>query len=241
MSIKAQAIDFEEARVDGAPIIPLPNDTDTLQETARKLQSYAEIINGGKSLAIHTGFKATPHSERDPTKLAIERMTISEQDAYAVWSEGINLTPFNWEKNKEALPTGKDSAKRFAQRAAAMNTAWKTNEATPENAAWLTSHMPDILPLLKALVRVETAKMDLRGGIPGQDASELAEYQTINKIRSLAVQAEEKQMKVIRQLEADILRDMRTLKERADSLELRKPSGREKVEVKLERDDASTA
>ena len=237
MSLRSQAIDFEEVLPRGASILPLPNESDELQETVEKLKAYAEIVRGGKSLAVHTGFKATPHSERDPTKLALKHMTIPEYEAYTAWSDGIDLGRFDWKKNKDSVPTGKDSPRRFAQRAAAMNTAWKTDKATAEHAAWLTNNRSEILPLLKALVRIETARVDLRGGLPEQDASALAEYQTINKIRSLAVQAEQKQMEAIRQLEAEILRHMNTLKERADSLELKKPSGQEKSEVKVEKEE----
>ena len=237
MPTRPPPIDFDETLPNKTPNLPLPNELDSLEELAAKIASYAGVIQRGKSLALHTGFKATPHSERDPVKLAIEGMSPMERDEYDVWSEGGGLLDFDWEANKEELPTGKDSAKRFVQRATAMDTAWKVDKATPENAVWLTNHMPENLPLLKALVRIKAAKMALSGGIPGQDASELAEYQTINKIRSLTVQVEEKRMRVVRQLEADIHRDMMILKERADSLELKKPSKETKLEVNVKKED----
>ena len=237
MSTRPPHIDFEEVLANETPTLSLPDELDELKEIARKLASYADVIQRGKSLAVHTGFKATPHSERDPIKLATEGMTIMEQDEYDVWAEGGGLPDIDWERNKEEVPTGKDSAKRFMQRASAMNTAWKVDKATPQHAVWLTNHMPENIPLLKALVRIEAARVNLSGGIPGQDASELAEYQTINKIRSLAMQAKQKQMKVIRQLEADIHRDMTILKERADSLELKKPRKETDSEVIVKKED----
>ena len=237
MSTRLSHIDFDEILTNEMATLPLPDKRDELEELAQKLASYANVIQRGKSLAIHTGFKATPYSERNPIKLAIEGMSITERDQYETWCEGRGLVDFDWEGNKEELPTGKDSAKRFTQRAAAMNTAWKIKHATPEHAVWLTYHMPEFLPLLKALVRIETAKMTLSGGKPGQDSSMLAEYQTIKKIRSLVVQAEQKQMKAIRQLEADIRQSLMILNVRADFLQLKKQGEETYSETDMKTED----
>lgn len=62
------AIDFgaEEA----IPPLPIPAETDTLEQMARKLVALATSVEQGKSLAVHTGYTGAAHTTRDPTELA---------------------------------------------------------------------------------------------------------------------------------------------------------------------------
>lgn len=105
------------------------------------------------------------------------------------------------------VPNGQKSRQTFTYRAEAMQKIWlpnaveevkKEEEAdtarssqvytiTPENAAWLTSNMIDMLPLVKAVSKIQSAERDLAGGLTALTIHEMAELQTIKGIASIVM------------------------------------------------------
>lgn len=100
------------------------------------------------------------------------------------------------------VPSGQKSRQNFTYRAQAMQKIWaqrgveeeeevdsaRISQAytiTPENAAWLTYNMIDMLPLVKAVSKIQSAERDLAGGLTTLTIHEMAELQTIKRISSI--------------------------------------------------------
>ena len=139
------AIDFTAGGNDGTPPLPTPLPTADLETTARKMRALANVVLAGQSLAVRTGYKLAAHQERDPETLARRSMTPQEIAQYDAWRAGARMPAMDWATQRKAVPGGAGAAKRFANRAAAMNTIWNTTEVIAENASWLTFNMPSPL------------------------------------------------------------------------------------------------
>ena len=77
-----------------------------------------------------------------------------------------------------------NNLKTFSQRAAAMDIIWQREGTTPENAAWLTSFVPHMMPLVKAVSKLSTAEVHLNSHGPYSQLNEddIAEIDTIRTI-----------------------------------------------------------
>lgn len=149
---------------------------------AERMRKLARVVGDGKSVAVATGFKGAEYEERDPRKLAAESSTPQEIAQYDAWSAGgLCLPEFNWSENVDDSSMSKSIVKSMQDHADAMNILWKTDRAKPHHALWLSGNWMGMLPLVSAVILVEKAKKDLKGGSEIFTANEVAEIQTIDK------------------------------------------------------------
>ncbi|KAL5366653.1 hypothetical protein BJX96DRAFT_40630 [Aspergillus floccosus] len=205
-------------------ILSVPQDGDTLEETAAKLCDLAKVVEEGNSVALWTGLQLSSPHARDPESIAKAQMTPQELIQYEAWQamrqkcesgdeeggrsgeqlvEGIRA--FDWGANVAPIP-GAQSEKRFRQRAAAMDVVWDHQGATPEHAAWLTFHMVELLPLVKAVTKVMNIKRHFSENdpYPGLTGMEVAELETVRKIISVAERNRTRELERIRRLTRSI-------------------------------------
>ncbi|AGK89732.1 hypothetical protein [Cryphonectria parasitica bipartite mycovirus 1] len=199
-----QQVDFSAPEGGIAAVLPVPDETDNLQTTARKLAALAAIVERGKSLAVHTGYAGAAHATRDPVDLAKTSMTPAEVKQYETWARGIRMPEFNFVTNREPLRGQEGARKRYERRARAMNKIWKTNVAVAENAMFVSIHLTYMVPLVAAVSKIEAAEMELVGGSNDLTEMELAEVQTAHKITSIASANMNSMMEQIRRLTSSI-------------------------------------
>ncbi|QUP79400.1 hypothetical protein [Botryosphaeria dothidea bipartite mycovirus 1] len=197
-------VDWQDDSGRAMPYLAVPEPTDDLETTARKLAALSQVVEQGKSLAVRTGFRKAAHQHRDPVDLAKLAMTPAERRQYEVWSAGVRMPDFDWGANRKEVPAGQGSQKRFEGRARAMGVIWGVDMATPENASWLTSNMNFALPLVIAVSKVEAARRELLGGGTELDEMELAEVQTAHKIVAVAMDNMNQVFARLRKISADI-------------------------------------
>ncbi|EAU31382.1 predicted protein [Aspergillus terreus NIH2624] len=221
-------------------ILPVPEDGDTLEETAAKLCELAKVVSEGNSVALWTGLQlsSSPHA-RDPETMAKAQMTPQELTQYEAWqavrqgrevggpeggsSGGLPagvMRAFDWDANLAPMP-GAQSEKRFRQRAAAMDVIWDHQCATPEHAVWLTFHMVEALPLVKAVTKVMNVKRHFgeNDPYPGLTGMEVAELETVRKIVSVAERNRTRELERIRRLTRSINDAAATIRTRLQVLE----------------------
>lgn len=201
---------------------PVPDTTDDLEATAQKLEALAKVVTDGNSLALFTGLQLSSPRPRDAEGIAKSQMTPSERDAYENWKTNrVPVPPFDWERNKSALPGGRaQTVKKFTRRAEAMDLVWVHSGATAEHASWLTFNMVGTLPLVKAVTRVLATKKQFRDD-PLSELSpmEAAEVETARTIVYIAERNRERELRRIRQLTRSISRSTGVLNARLATLE----------------------
>ncbi|KAE8146508.1 hypothetical protein BDV25DRAFT_162325 [Aspergillus avenaceus] len=225
-------------------ILPVPEDTDDLETTARKIEDLAQVVEDGNSLALWTGLKLA--SMRDPETLAEAQMTLSELELYEEWKrmrnpriDGVDnddtasrdtttttmkLPEFNWDENKAPVPSGAQSVKKFTQRAAAMDVVWGHQGATAEHAAWLTFNMVHILPLIKAITKLSNIQKHIKETDPLAGKltnTEAAELETARKVIAITEGIKTREMGKIRKQIRSIHESAAALKSRMQALERR--------------------
>ncbi|KKK24462.1 hypothetical protein ARAM_005532 [Aspergillus rambellii] len=219
-------------------ILDAPGGDDDLETTARKLQRLAEVVEQGNSLALWTGLKLARTREIIPK----DQMTASEWMIYERWKKGMfnaaspdsargvqgdeqtfNLPEFDWDKNRAPVPQGQQSMKKFTQRATAMDIVFGYQGATPEHASWLTLSMPEMLPLIKVVAKINNIERNSRShGHPHLESlsdMEVAEVQTARKIVATAERNRNRELERIRKLSRSINEYLLIIKNRAESLE----------------------
>ncbi|KAJ5721440.1 uncharacterized protein N7483_009374 [Penicillium malachiteum] len=199
-------------------MLPIPKSEDTLESTARKLDGLAIAIRNGGSLTLTNGSVSTPqrHNAEDFAK---ERMTDMELIQYNEWKQNtFSLPHINWEANR--LPVKAASSKTFSQRAMAMNIIWGCQVALPENAAWLSNNIPDILPLVKAITKLLSAQAHLEVYDPHSRFTdqEVVEIQTLQLITATAEENVTRERERVRQLARCIQESQTVIRERLKSL-----------------------
>lgn len=215
--------------------VPVPDDGDDLETTAQRMEDLAKVVRDGDSLALYTGLKLAPAQPQNPEDLAVATMTPQERMMYNAWktsrkpdqssrdpSDSQGLRPFNWDANVAPVPTGAQSHKKFAKRAAAMDLVWGHEGATPEHAAWLTFHMPNGLPLVNAVTKITNLTMHMKQHDPQtrrlRDAK-VAELETIRQIIMVAERNRCRELERIRTMTRSIAESVTTLKSRVHNLE----------------------
>ncbi|KAJ5108457.1 hypothetical protein N7456_005132 [Penicillium angulare] len=178
----AQDVDFSVGADGTLAILPLPEPTDSLRQTLIKVQDLAQVVADAHSLAVRTGYRGAAHTDRDPVSLAMKNMTEMEKEQYNAWISGATMPQIDWFKSTKPLPGGARSLGRFKKRACAMQQIWKNSDITTENASWLTTEMVPLLPLVKAVARIQAAERELKGGQSELTAMEIAEIQTTRRI-----------------------------------------------------------
>jgi hypothetical protein len=223
-------------------ILPVPTDTDDLETTSRKMQDLAKIVEEGNSLALWTGLKLSPKiNPRDPEILAKAQLTEAELELYERWKgmhdsrndedgnndqtdnhETLEIPEFNWDENKAPVPTGAQSARKFTQRAAAMDVVWGHHGATAEHASWLTFNMASMLPLIKALTKISNIQKHIQDNDPlaGKlTEGQAAEIETVRRVMAIAEGNRNREMERVRKLVRSISESAAVLKSRAQELE----------------------
>ncbi|PYH78099.1 hypothetical protein BO82DRAFT_357691 [Aspergillus uvarum CBS 121591] len=210
---------------------PVPAATDDLKETLKKLQDLAEVATQGNSLALFTGLELVAPPTRDLEKLAKEQMSPREVLLYETWKarkpdpnvEGSLLPSFEWDANVAPVRQGAHSLKKLTKRAAAMGVVFDHQGATPENAAWLTFHIPKTSPRVKAVSRILYCKQSLeqqsRAHSRGLAGMEAAELETIRKIVAVAEVNTNRELVRMRRLARLIKESASILKSRAEALQ----------------------
>jgi len=196
----------------------IPTADDSLDDTARKLSSLANAVANGGNLALSANQSSLP-SRQTAESFAKERMLPEEKDYYELWKAGtISLPHINWDWNKSPLPP--NSEKTFVQRASAMNIIWGCGDATPENAVWLTNNLSAILPLVKAINKVQSAETHLQKFDPlaKHSEAEIAEIQTLQHISAIVDANVTREKERLHRLFDSINQSQVTLKERLKSL-----------------------
>ena len=195
-------------------LVPVPTAGDSVAATARKLSDMATIIRCGRSL-VHTD-----KAKNDVEAYAKECMLPAELAMYEDWKTCvIRLPPFDWARN--VLPVDRQAQVIFSQRAAAMDLILHHQGATPENAAYFMFFRLDLLPLVKAVVKLLSAKAYLENHDPLcrlsiADIAEMKLLQLINGVveENVALESESR-----RDLVQSIRESQAVLKERLYLLE----------------------
>ncbi|RKF65151.1 hypothetical protein GcM3_125027 [Golovinomyces cichoracearum] len=180
-------IDYGKQLGAGSRALPTPHPDDDLATIVHKMEGLACLVDEGKSLAVSTGYTATTHIERNPEEIGKARMTPSEKEQYEAWKDGLSLPPINWSVSRKPITGGEKSLARYQKRAVAMQTLWKNDTITEENARWLSSEMSYSIPLVIAVVKVQAAERDLAGGQTDITEAELAEIQTCHRVNAVAL------------------------------------------------------
>ncbi|KAK1144487.1 hypothetical protein N8T08_005360 [Aspergillus melleus] len=216
-------------------LLPVPEDKDDLEATARKMEDLAKEVDNGNSLALYTGLKVASQRLRNPESIAKAHLAPHERWLYDSWRKSkdsrdntenvMRLPDFNWDKWVAPLPNGAQSLNRFRQRAEAMDRIWGHRGATPENASWLTFHLPSMLPLVKAVTKVSNLQTNNQprercGSVPrGLTDMEVAELETARKVVAVAERNRCREMENVRRLNRSITESVAVMKSRVHTLE----------------------
>lgn len=86
------------------------------------MDNLTSVVEVGESLAVHTGFRYSTHSIRNPVEIARPRMKPSERFMYESWCRNDVLPASSWQHNLKAFPAGgKRSFMKFIDRASVMD------------------------------------------------------------------------------------------------------------------------
>lgn len=198
--------------------LQLPKPGDDLTTTARKLSTIASVIAAGHSLSLTAGVASNIH-ERKIEAFAKERMVEAELAQYEVWKQKkFKLPEINWVEN--VAPVSPESQKTFTQRAAAIDMIWGQQGTTPENAAWLTTNIPAMLPLVRAATKLLSARTHLHKHDPLAQLSDpdRVELETLQLIRTVADENVAREREHMRLMIEDINRSVAIARGRLESL-----------------------
>ncbi|AOG59237.1 hypothetical protein [Sclerotium hydrophilum virus 1] len=179
-------VDYTDRPAHDDEILPLPSPDDSFEVLVDKLERLAKVVRDNKSLALYTGFHATPGGAINPVDVAKRQFTTKEREQYAEWEAGSELPPFDW--NRDRLPVaGKDgNPATLSKWAEALSILWDTKGADNGNVVWFKKSHPYLIPLVTAMVGVINARKGLTSGQAALSEMEMAEYQTARKIAAEA-------------------------------------------------------
>ncbi|KAJ5132365.1 hypothetical protein N7448_006523 [Penicillium atrosanguineum] len=204
--------------------LSMPTKDDDLQTTARKMQSIASVISGGRTLSMTPGHVSTrngskPKQKHNAEDFARQGMTGPEIAQYDAWKMGlIQLPTFDWYLNR--LPVGPTGMRTFSRRAIAMDIIWKRPGFAPEHAAWLAVHMNFMLPVVKAVTKVLMAAEELQRNEHLQMSyCDIAEMEMLQLINSTAEETVTRERERMRMLRDSIHRSQAVLTNRINTLE----------------------
>ncbi|GJC77701.1 hypothetical protein ColLi_00539 [Colletotrichum liriopes] len=184
------AIDFDDTPPCPADVISLPKDEDDLETLVKKIAALADVVSHNRSLAVWTGFAATPNPQRDPFDIAKAEAAVLELELFNRFDEIGRRLPaaqqFDVVRDVKPLEReNKKTAARYEDMASCVDEVFGTQGATKENVCWIVENMEFILPLVKFYLRVKRARRNLSGGQESLTSNELAEYQTVRKVRGV--------------------------------------------------------
>lgn len=199
-------------------VMPIPTSSDDLEATATKLQGLASALSSGRGLALTTGSRASPHSH-EIEAFAKERMVDPESAQYEQWKAGqldlpqLDLATHRTVVQPEALST-------FTQRAEAINVIYKCRGVDPENAAWVSTNIPTLMPLVKAVGKILSAKthLETHGPLFKLSEAEVAEIQTLKVIAAAAEENVAREKERVRGLLESINQSQEVIRARLKAL-----------------------
>lgn len=221
-------VDYSEAARRGDRNLPMPEEDDDLHSIARKMRALASVVESGKSMAVATGFSKAAHQERDPETIARASMTPQELRQYEAWKGGIPMPPFDTTSNRTPVKGGEKNMERFVKRARAMDTIWKRQGFTAENAMWLTVNWNYAVPLVVAVAKVHGAERELVGGQTELTEMELAEVQTAHKAVAISSDAVNRVYRRLNEIARDINQAKETIQAREHAIKARMPNYKQK-------------
>ncbi|KAK1585113.1 uncharacterized protein LY79DRAFT_275246 [Colletotrichum navitas] len=183
-------IDFDDTPPFPADVVPLPNDADDLETLTGKIGALVRVVSRKSSLAVWTAFAATPNPQRDPFAIAKADADVRELQMFT-WFEGNGRrlhTPEPFDVTRNVRPLEKQNNKtaaRYEDMASCVDEVFGTQGATKENVCWIVENLDVALPLIKFYLRVKRARRNLLGGQATLTSNELAEYQTVRRIRGV--------------------------------------------------------
>ena len=216
---------------------PVPSADDDLETTAQKLESLANVVREGNSLALYTGLKLSSPQPRNAEAVAISQMSPIEKESYTDWkSKTTPVPPFDWEQNSAPIPEGAQSAKKMTRRAEIMDMIWERQCTTPEHASWLTYNMSGMLPLIKAISKVLTAQLQYQQQYQNDPLIQLgpmeaAEVETARSIIRVAQVNRQRELERIGKANKSITRAIEVLNSRVVDLERSESSGQKRSQV----------
>ena len=152
------------------------------------MSAISQVVNANRSIAVATNYKGMAYHSLDPVDIAMQGSTPFEKDMFEAWkADKCALPAMNWESMAETAPTGKSSQRRSKARFEALRIIYSYPQATEENLAYITKHFEDILlPLVRAVARIQGAKKDLAGNQDALSMEEWAEMQCEKEINTAA-------------------------------------------------------
>ncbi|OHF04449.1 hypothetical protein CORC01_00301 [Colletotrichum orchidophilum] len=184
------SINFNDRPTHTTNIILLPKNEDEVELLLEKTSALAGVVSHNRSLAVWTSFAATPNPKRDPIAIAKKEADVRELEMFNRFEDiGCQLPPSKrLDVLKDVKPLDKENRKtaaRYVDMASCVDEVFGTQGASKENVAWIVENMEVVLPLVKFYLRVKRARRNLAGGQDCLTSNELAEYQTVRKIRSV--------------------------------------------------------
>jgi hypothetical protein len=161
------------------------------------MSALKKIVEGGHSLAVATGLKATSHGTTNPEEFAMGEMSITERAQYDAWRNGVRLREFAKETSKAERKVFKGGDKSLDQWVQGLRLMYGDDTLTREHACWYAKNADFMAPTIMAHIKVVNAQRGLTVSDSDLTANELAEYQTARKIMaesSFAVQAKMKEI-----------------------------------------------
>ena len=234
------AVDYANTRRLISNILPMPQDSDTLEEMSDKLRNIAALVEQGGSAAVATGFKTVPHKSGDYEKVGRIRMTAMEKEQYESWIEGIRVPDFDWAANKREIPAGKGNAERYTRLAKAMNIMYVRDDVTAEHASWLTENWAYALPLVNALDKVQQARHEHERqpadrSPPPRDELQRAEMHVAHLANAIASKKLNDTFRKLNQLTKSINHSKDILQAREHELRTKMLGGKHKSPIKRPR------
>ncbi|QTW52604.1 hypothetical protein [Rhizoctonia solani RNA Virus 11] len=166
--------------------LPLVNENMTLKELREVMEKYGKVVERGAYLYEWTGGKAAKLGTLDPKELGRERMTAMEKRAIDWWEANGNKEEYDWAECVLAgkVPDGKIG--KYNDELRALRWMYSKPDLKMENWFWVRKNSEARAHCVWALVKIVKAGQDLTNGLDTSDALGVAEYQTANKIISVA-------------------------------------------------------
>ena len=91
--------------------------------------------------------------------IARSQMPPQEYDAWTTFNDGLwRLPELDWDNDHLPPPTSAKTLKVARRRTEALNRLYKTDQAREGHVAWITQNKIELLPVIKAMVRVVGAE-----------------------------------------------------------------------------------
>lgn len=183
------AILLEDHTIDYSPVdvslyLPLPESGDDISTLTIKMEDLSEIVQHQKSIALYTGFKKGDLDMNDAESIARLAMAPDEVADYDNWKRGTAVPEIDWQTSTKPVTRGPKTLHRFERLARALSSLWNM-ELNASNARWLYTKRNDLVPLVVATSKVQTARDYL--GDKGKDELEVAEVQILHRAAAVSI------------------------------------------------------